>query len=84
MRQDHRRKEYGDETDPEVLKFLEKISPANNAHKITVPLSIVHGDKDSRVPVDEAYLMWQTVKKNGVHAELSVAETEGHGEQFSL
>jgi hypothetical protein len=30
--------------------FLERISPLNNVEKITVPLSIAHGEEDSRVP----------------------------------
>ena len=36
-RRDQRRREYGDETDPEVRAFLERISPLNNADKIAVP-----------------------------------------------
>jgi dipeptidyl aminopeptidase/acylaminoacyl peptidase len=37
-RRAHRRAEYGDESDPEVRKFLEEISPANHVEAIDVPL----------------------------------------------
>ena len=33
-RQDLRRAEYGDERDPDMRAFLEKIAPAKNADKI--------------------------------------------------
>ncbi len=78
-RQAHRRKEYGDETDPDVLKFLEDISPLNNADKISAPLNIMQGENDSRVPVEEAIRMWEIVKKRGIHTELIIGEKEGHG-----
>jgi dipeptidyl aminopeptidase/acylaminoacyl peptidase len=58
---------------------LERISPLNNADKISIPLSIAHGETDSRVPVEEAVRMWEILKKNGVHCELMVCEKEGHG-----
>ncbi|KAI0049720.1 alpha/beta-hydrolase [Auriscalpium vulgare] len=78
FRRDNRRRKYGDERIPEVYEFLERISPVNNAAKITVPLSIAHGETDSRVPIGEAKMMWGMVSKN-VHAELMVCEKEGHG-----
>jgi dipeptidyl aminopeptidase/acylaminoacyl peptidase len=77
-RRDQRRQEYGDERDPEVRAFLERISPLNNAGKITVPLSIAHGEEDSRVPVDEALQLWDIASKK-VYMELMVCELEGHG-----
>ncbi len=77
-RRDQRRREYGDESDPDVRAFLERISPLNNAEKISVPLSIAHGDEDSRVPVDEALRMWDIASKK-VYMELMVCELEGHG-----
>ncbi|KAJ7118865.1 Alpha/Beta hydrolase protein [Mycena epipterygia] len=78
-RQAHRRGEYGDERIPEIRAFFEKISPIKRASEISVPLQIAHGDTDSRVPVDQAIRMWQTVLKSGVHCELMVCEKEGHG-----
>jgi dipeptidyl aminopeptidase/acylaminoacyl peptidase len=83
FRQAHRRREYGDESDPKISEFLKKISPLNHTEKITVPLFTSHGENDTRVPVDEAIKMWDLVKRNGVHTELVVAEKEGHGESRS-
>ena len=42
-RRDLRRVEYGDERDPKMNEFLQKISPTTNAHKITKPLFVVQG-----------------------------------------
>ena len=52
-RRDLRRVEYGDERDPKMFEFLEKIAPLNNAHKITKPLFVVQG-------VDPLYLHTET------------------------
>ncbi|KAJ7700253.1 Alpha/Beta hydrolase protein [Mycena olivaceomarginata] len=79
VRRAHRRGEYGDERIPEIREFLEKISPINRTSEIKAPLQIAHGDTDSRIPVDQAIRMWQTVLKSGVHCELMVCEKEGHG-----
>ncbi|KAJ7032743.1 Alpha/Beta hydrolase protein [Mycena alexandri] len=79
VRQAHRRGEYGDERIPEIRAFLEKISPINRTSEILAPLQIAHGDSDSRVPVDQAIRMYQTILKSGVHSELMVCEKEGHG-----
>lgn len=51
----------------------------NNASKIGVPLLTSHGETDSRVPVEEAYRMWDIVKQRGIHSELIIGEKEGHG-----
>lgn len=42
-----------------MKEFLTKISPANNAEKITKPLFIVQGLNDPRVPASEADQMKQ-------------------------
>ena len=53
-RRDLRRVEYGDERDPKMNEFLEKISPNNNVKQISVPMFVVQGQNDPRVPVTEA------------------------------
>jgi dipeptidyl aminopeptidase/acylaminoacyl peptidase len=78
-RQDVRREEYGDEQDPEMRKFLSKISPMTNAHKITKPMFIIQGLNDPRVPVSEAEQIVQAVRKNRVDVWYLLAEDEGHG-----
>jgi dipeptidyl aminopeptidase/acylaminoacyl peptidase len=78
-RRDLRRVEYGDERDPEMRKFMEKIAPLNNAARITKPLFVVQGKNDPRVPYQEAEQMVATVKKSGVPVWYMVANDEGHG-----
>jgi dipeptidyl aminopeptidase/acylaminoacyl peptidase len=78
-RRDLRRVEYGDERDPGMRAFLEKISPMNNAHKITKPLFIVQGRNDPRVPYTESQQMLDTIKKNGGPVWFLMANDEGHG-----
>src|SRR5205814_6043736 len=53
-RRDLRRVEYGDERDPKMAEFLERVAPLNNASKITKPLFVVQGANDPRVPKSEA------------------------------
>lgn len=78
-RRDLRRAEYGDERDPEMKAHLEKISPLSSASKIKVPLLIVQGKNDPRVPVTESEQMLAAVKKNGVPVWYVLGKNEGHG-----
>lgn len=78
-RVDLRRVEYGDERDPKMHDFLEKIAPANNAGKITKPLFVVQGLNDPRVPASESVQMVATVRKNGTPVWYLAAKDEGHG-----
>jgi dipeptidyl aminopeptidase/acylaminoacyl peptidase len=78
-RQDLRRVEYGDERDPKMRAFLERIAPANNAQKITKPLFVVQGKNDPRVPWTESQQMVATVRKNGTPVWFLMAKDEGHG-----
>ena len=64
-RQDLRRVEYGDERDPAVRAFLERIAPLNNASKITEVLFVVQGQNDPPAPLSEAEQIVKAVKKNG-------------------
>jgi dipeptidyl aminopeptidase/acylaminoacyl peptidase len=78
-RRDLRRVEYGDERDPKMREFLNRISPLTNASKITRPLFIVQGRNDPRVPYTESEQMVATIKKNGGPVWYLVANDEGHG-----
>jgi hypothetical protein len=53
-RRDLRRVEYGDERDPAMRAFLDRISPLTNAHRIRKPLFVMQGKNDPRVPYTEA------------------------------
>ena len=74
-----RRVKYGDESDPEMRKFLNEISPLTNADKIRAPLFVCQGKNDPRVPVGEAEQIYKTVKESGLEAWYMLAENEGHG-----
>ena len=78
-RRDLRRVEYGDERDPAMAAFLQKISPLNSAEKITRPLLVVQGKNDPRVPVTESEQVVAKVRKNGGPVWYVVGKDEGHG-----
>jgi dipeptidyl aminopeptidase/acylaminoacyl peptidase len=58
--------------------FLERISPVNNADEIRVPLLVMHGANDPRVPVEEAEQIAERVERNAPVEKL-IFEDEGHG-----
>ena len=78
-RRDLRRAEYGDERDPAMRAFLEKISPLNNAEKIRKPLFVVQGKNDPRVPFTESEQIVAKVRANGLPVWYLRGENEGHG-----
>ncbi len=78
-RRDLRRVEYGDERDPKMRAFMETIAPLNNAKAIKVPLFVVQGKNDPRVPYTEAEQMVSAVRANGVPVWYLLADNEGHG-----
>lgn len=78
-RRDRRRLEYGDERDPEMRAFLERISPNNNADRITKPLLVVQGLNDPRVPASESEQMVAAIRENGGEVWYLLGRNEGHG-----
>jgi len=78
-RRDLRRVEYGDERDPKMREFLNRIAPLNNAAKIVKPLFVVQGGNDPRVPLTESQQIVRTVRKNGTPVWYLMARDEGHG-----
>jgi len=78
-RRDLRRAEYGDERDPAIREFLERIAPMNHAGSIRKPLLVIQGKNDPRVPASESEQIVQTVKKNGTPVWYLMAKDEGHG-----
>jgi dipeptidyl aminopeptidase/acylaminoacyl peptidase len=78
-RRDLRRVEYGDERDPAMRAHLQKISPLNNVEKISVPMFVVQGENDPRVPVTEATQMVAALREQGNTVWYMNALNEGHG-----
>jgi dipeptidyl aminopeptidase/acylaminoacyl peptidase len=78
-RRDLRRVEYGDERDPKMREFLEKIAPMNNIEKIKKPMLVIAGKNDPRVPVSESQQIADALKTQGTPVWLIIAKDEGHG-----
>jgi dipeptidyl aminopeptidase/acylaminoacyl peptidase len=78
-RRDLRRVEYGDERDPTMREFLQRIAPLNHAARIRKPIFIVQGKNDPRVPVGESEQMVAQLKRQGTPVWYLMATDEGHG-----
>ncbi|MCY7355300.1 MAG: S9 family peptidase [Lysobacter sp.] len=78
-RRDLRRVEYGDERDPAMKAVFDRISPLNNAKKITSPLFVAQGRNDPRVPYTEAEQIVKAVRSNGQPVWFLMFNDEGHG-----
>jgi dipeptidyl aminopeptidase/acylaminoacyl peptidase len=74
-----RRREYGDERDPEMRAFLDGISPLNNVDRIAVPMLVVQGQNDPRVPVTESEQIVAALRQRGQPVWYIKALNEGHG-----
>ncbi|MGI9204338.1 MAG: S9 family peptidase [Woeseiaceae bacterium] len=78
-RRNARRAEYGDERDPAMRAHFEKIAPMNNVHRITIPMLIVQGENDPRVPVTESAQVVAALREQGQSVWYMNALNEGHG-----
>jgi dipeptidyl aminopeptidase/acylaminoacyl peptidase len=78
-RRDLRRAEYGDERDPEMRAFMQRIAPLSNASKIVKPLFVIQGRNDPRVPVREAERIVAALQKQRTPVWYLLAKNEGHG-----
>ena len=83
-RRDLRRVEYGDERDPKMYAFLEKISPNRHVDQIKIPLLVVQGQNDPRVPVSEAVQIVEALRSQGQKVWYMNALNEGHGYRKKL
>ena len=71
--------EYGDERDPEMREYLEKVSPLNHVEKIQSALIVVQGANDPRVPLSEAEQIVAAMRAKGTDVWYVLANDEGHG-----
>ncbi|VWX51905.1 prolyl oligopeptidase family serine peptidase [Novosphingobium sp. 9U] len=78
-RRDLRRVEYGDERDPAQRTKLTEISPLTSVNRLKIPLMVVTGANDPRVPESEANQIVAAVRGNGGIAWHLVGKNEGHG-----
>ena len=59
--------------------MLEAASPLRQAARIKVPVLLVHGERDRRVPIVHAKEMREALRKNGQEPEWLVFDDEAHG-----
>ncbi len=78
-RRDLRRVEYGDERDPDMRTFLERISPLNQVEKIGRPMLIAQGLNDPRVPASESQQIVAALREREIPVWYVLARDEGHG-----
>ena len=78
-RRDLRRAEYGDERDPKMRAFLNRISPLNNVASIRKPLFVAAGMNDPRVPASESQNIVWRIRSKGGEVWYLAAKDEGHG-----
>ncbi len=78
-RRDLRRVEYGDEREPKMAEFLERISPMNRVDRIRKPLLVAQGLNDPRVPASESEQLVRALREQGGTVGYLLAKDEGHG-----
>lgn len=62
----------------ENREAYEKLSPVSYASSFGTPMLVIHGALDYRVPLEQALIMFTTLKRVGVEAKLVVYPDEGH------
>ena len=80
-RRDNRRAEYGDEREPGMREFLQKISPLSHVGRMNSALFVAQGANDPRVPRTEAEQIVAAVRQAGKAVWYLLAKDEGHGFQ---
>jgi dipeptidyl aminopeptidase/acylaminoacyl peptidase len=78
-RRDLRRVEYGDERDPAMREYLEKIAPMNHLDSMRKPIFAIVGKNDPRVPWTESRQVMDKLRAQGTPTWFMVATDEGHG-----
>ncbi|TYP86153.1 S9 family peptidase [Blastococcus xanthinilyticus] len=68
--------EYGDPVADREL--LAAISPMTALHRLSAPVLLVHGDRDTNVPVAESVQAHQALQARGARADLLLFPGEGH------
>ena len=61
-----------------IEAFYRRISPITHVHADAAPTLIIHGDADKLVPLQQAEIMVERLKKDGVSAKLIVKKDGGH------
>lgn len=70
--------EYGDPSDPATREYLRQLSPLTHASKLKIPLFIVQGARDTRVPLAQSEAMVAAIRSNGSPLWYVVYTDAGH------
>jgi dipeptidyl aminopeptidase/acylaminoacyl peptidase len=73
------RGEFGDARDSDVRQWLQRISPANQAERIRVPLFVYQGANDVRVKPAQSRAMVARIRAAGGQVTYLEVPDEGHG-----
>jgi dipeptidyl aminopeptidase/acylaminoacyl peptidase len=76
-RQEERRRQFGDERDPDTRAYLRRISPLTNAERIAKPVLIVQGKNDPDVPEAQSQDLVNRLRSRGADVRLLLADDEG-------
>jgi dipeptidyl aminopeptidase/acylaminoacyl peptidase len=63
---------------PWATDDYKKWSPQEYAKDFATPELIVHGERDYRIPVEQAYLMFSLLQRKGIPSKLIVFPDENH------
>lgn len=75
------REEYGDERNDVMHAYFLKTAPVLNAERLSMPIFIIQGKNDPRVPYKESEQMVAALKEKKQDVWYLFAEDEGHGFQ---
>jgi dipeptidyl aminopeptidase/acylaminoacyl peptidase len=70
--------EYGDPADPAAREYLTRLSPLTHAAKLKIPLFIVQGARDTRVPLQQSQALVEAIRRNGTPLWYVVYTDAGH------
>ncbi|MFP4634764.1 MAG: S9 family peptidase, partial [Nitriliruptoraceae bacterium] len=69
-------REFGDPyLDP---SRYEQSSPDRHVGAITTPMLVIHGERELRVPISEALMLWTDLQRHGVESRLLYFPDENH------
>lgn len=76
-RRAHRSEEYGDTLRHRAL--FDRISPIRHVDRIRVPMLLLHGQRDPRVPFGESVQMAAALRARGIPVRFETFDYAGHG-----
>ena len=76
-RRAHRSEEYGDMLRHRAL--FDRISPLRHVDRVRVPMLLLHGERDPRVPFGESVQMEAALRARGLPTRFETFDYAGHG-----